>query len=354
MAESEPTLDLWHRLYDLAARIWTLKPWAWMQENQLFAVRDPEAPEHLGFVSIMGAAGEFPAVTVYLGRQALWDFRKLMLHPEKLSLEEGERRLLLIPQLMLFFERPRDLAPEDRAVMGRLGLDWTEELYPLFRSYRPAYFPWYLEADEARFLALALEQVLAVAPLVQRGEVALRPEDHPKYYIRTLVEDEAEARWEGHWEEVEPPPLRRVRFSLPEDEIDHANALPQEEDTLEVHMDLVLEMGPLQDAPQQRPYFPYFFLSVQIADRPQVVDAHLMRPAESAQLAESFARLLLASFHKMGHRPREVRMDTRAHYVQVAQWLSGLLDFRVRVEPLQALPGAWAYLVEKSSGEGQA
>ncbi len=343
---SEPTLDLWRRLYDLAGQIWALRPWEWMQEHQLFAVRDPEAPNRLGFVSVMGAAGEAPAVTVYLGRQALWDFRQLILHPETMSMEEGERRLLLIPQVMLFFERRRDLAQEDLDLMARLDLDWAEDPYPVFRAYRPGYFPWFLEADEARFLALALEQVLAVAPLVQRGEVILRPDDHPRYYIRTLVEDEEGARWEGVWEKVEPPPLRRVRFSLPEAEIERAKALPQEEGTLEVQMELAPQIGPLQEGPGQRPFFPYLFLSVQVAEPRRVVEARLVQPAESAQLAESFARLLLETFHKMGHRPREVRMDTRAHYVQVAQWLSGLLDFRVRVEPLEALPDAWAFLVE--------
>ena len=342
---TEPTLDLWRRLYDLADRIWNMAPWQWMQENQLFAVRDPEDPHRLGFVSVMGAAGEFPAVSVYLGREALWDFRQVILRPGEIPMEEVSRRLMLIPQLMLSYASQDELAPQDLKLMSRLGLPTRGKALPAFRSHRPAYFPWFLEADEARFLALVLEQLLAVAPLLQSGELALRPEDHPKYYIRQQVEDESgETHWQGVWEKVEPPPLRRVRFSLPESLVDEIAALPQGEDILEVQMELALELGPIQNAPDQRPFFPYLFMSVQVTGRPQIVEARLVEPAEAPQLAESFARLLLGTFHKLGRRPREERMAPRAPYVQVAQWLSGLTDFRVRVEPLEYLPDAWAFL----------
>lgn len=352
---SEPTLDQWRHLYGLAVRIWDLKPWDWLLEHQVFAVRDPEDPNRLGFVSVMGAASEFPAVIAYLGQEALWNFRRLTLHPENFSMEEVSRQLLLLRQIMLSFEQPTALAPEDRDRMARLEVDWQGELYPVFRSSVPAYLPWFLEADEARFLALVLEQTLEVAPLVQCGEITLRPDDHPRYYIRILVEDEDGVRWEGRWEKVEPPPLRRVRFSLPEAEVEKAGTLPQREDTLlEVQMELAPALGPIQNQPGERPFFPYFFMAVWMGGKqPQVAHVRLIQPAEAPQLAESFAHLLLETFHKIGERPREVRMAPRAHYVQVAQWLSGLLDFRVRVEPLTYLPETWDFVTTHAGKEAE-
>lgn len=34
----------------------------------------------------------------------------------------------------------------------------------MFRSYRPGFAPWFVEAEEARFLAHALDQLADVAP----------------------------------------------------------------------------------------------------------------------------------------------------------------------------------------------
>ncbi len=340
-------LSLWQRLSSLAERLWEMKPWSWMREWQIFAVRDPEDPERLGFVSVMGSGDAFPAVSVYLGREALFDFRQIILHPQDLPLEEVGRKMMLVPQLMLSYVQREEVPPQDLEVLKAVGWPLHREVWPVFRSHRPAHYPWFLEEDEARFLAVALEQTLAVAPLVRAGEVDLRPESHPTYYLRRRTEHEGEPRWEGRWEKVEPPPLRRVRFSLPESLIAKATALPQGEDLMEVQMDLALEVGPLQDQPDQRPYFPYLFLAVQPGERPQVLNAKLVRPAEPGALAESFARLLLETLQQWGRRPREVRMAPRAHYVQVAQWLSVPLAFRVRVEPLTALPERWASIAKK-------
>ena len=55
---TEPTLDHWKRLYELAAEIKKLAPWRWMQEADLFAVQNPDTGEN-GFFCI----GEFQAIT---------------------------------------------------------------------------------------------------------------------------------------------------------------------------------------------------------------------------------------------------------------------------------------------------
>ena len=54
--QTEPTLDNWRRLYDLAGEIKRLAPWRWMGEDDLFAVQDPDTGK-TGFVSIMGRGG---------------------------------------------------------------------------------------------------------------------------------------------------------------------------------------------------------------------------------------------------------------------------------------------------------
>jgi hypothetical protein len=64
------------------------------------------------------------------------------------------------------------LQPRDLETIKRLGLRFFGyKAWPLFRSYRPGYFPWFLESDEARFLIHALEQT---------RDIALRARDDPR------------------------------------------------------------------------------------------------------------------------------------------------------------------------------
>ena len=51
-----PTLGEYRRLYEAAIALKQKAPWEWMQEDEIFGVRNPETHE-IGYVSIMGALG---------------------------------------------------------------------------------------------------------------------------------------------------------------------------------------------------------------------------------------------------------------------------------------------------------
>ncbi len=55
--QAEPSREEAKKLYAVAGRIKELAPWEWMEESQIFGVKNP-ATDELGFVSIMGRAGE--------------------------------------------------------------------------------------------------------------------------------------------------------------------------------------------------------------------------------------------------------------------------------------------------------
>ncbi len=77
-AFNAPSTDEAHQLYSAAVRVKELAPWKWMDESELFGVQSPETGE-LGFVSIMGMAGEHFAVAVYQGAKgctAFWISRR--------------------------------------------------------------------------------------------------------------------------------------------------------------------------------------------------------------------------------------------------------------------------------------
>jgi len=187
MTELSPTLDEWSKLYTAAIRVKEIAPWEWMTEADIFGVKsrfasplrseqDPET-EQLGFVSVMGMLGEHLALAVYLGPEGLygfWGFQRLA-DTAKDASRQGKPFLLSrilsddvlpevffrLPHFQTSFENRNELRQKDRDLIKQLGLKFRgRQAWPMFRSYRPGFWPWYLEAWEVRFLTHALEQAV--------------------------------------------------------------------------------------------------------------------------------------------------------------------------------------------------
>jgi hypothetical protein len=70
-------------------------------------------------------------------------------------------------------------------VIKELGLKFRgRQEWPMFRSYRPGYLPWYLEAPEARTLTYALEQAVEVVLRFEEDPGMLAPADEESYLVR--------------------------------------------------------------------------------------------------------------------------------------------------------------------------
>jgi hypothetical protein len=114
VAEKRPTTEEWRRLYAAAGRVKEMAPWKWMMEDDVFGVRNPERDE-IGFVSVMGAAGEHFAVGLYQGIDAFYDFRAFSeAEMDEQADRMGAERVLEIPQLQASFEDRGRLEKEDR------------------------------------------------------------------------------------------------------------------------------------------------------------------------------------------------------------------------------------------------
>jgi hypothetical protein len=66
----------------------------------------------------------------------------------------------------------------------------------MFRSYRPSFFPWFLEAGEARFLSVALEQLSDVAPRFREDPSLLEPSGGESYLLRAPRRKGGTLLWE--------------------------------------------------------------------------------------------------------------------------------------------------------------
>lgn len=299
MNEKSPTVEQWRRLYEAAMRVKELAPWEWMAEDDLFGVQDPETDE-LGFASVMGALGEHYAVAVYLGPQALYDFLAIEEAGDAMPAES----ILEVPQLQASFEDRNILRDEDRQVIKQLGLKFRgRNAWPMFRSYRPGYFPWYLEADEARFLAVALEQVLDVAPRF-REDPALLETDDECYLMRIARRKGKKLAWEDCVMEVPPPERPPINLMMDVPLLEKLKQSPQSGSRIE--MDFFMFPVPFQEEKGARPHFAYMLLTVE-AQSGFVLGSELLNPDPTLESMWGQVPLYaVRHFASLGIVPQEV------------------------------------------------
>jgi hypothetical protein len=322
MAENSPSLDEWRRLYEASIGIKALAPWEWMTEDMVFGVQSPET-DQLGFVSMMGMLGEHFAAAVYLGATALYGFWSVE------SEAEGSypERILEIPQLQASWEDRNTLRQEDRAIIKELGLKFRgRNEWPMFRSYRPGYAPWFLEAEEARFLADVLEQALDVILRFDEDRSLLEPEDDESYLVRVPREQGASVVWEDRIVRVLPPSPTPIRMTMNVELLEALKSRPQGTYSLEV--DFSMFPGPFRDR-GDRPYFAYQFLTVEAQS--SFILGHELLYIETTleDLWGTIPFHLVNHFASFGAAPRQVRVRT-VLLEQLLQPLAEELGFRLR------------------------
>jgi hypothetical protein len=322
MNENSPTIEEWHGLYEAALRVKELAPWEWMAEDDLFGVQDPETDE-LGFVSVMGALGEHYSVAVYLGPRALYDFLVIEEAGDMVPAES----ILEVPQLQVSFEDRNILRDQDRQIIKQLGLKFRgRNAWPMFRSYRPGFFPWYLEADEIRFLAVALEQVLDVTPRF-REDPALLETDDQCYLVRAPRRKGKSVTWEDRVVDVPPPERPPIRLAMDIPLLEKLKQLPGGESRIE--MDFFMFPVPFQEEKGTRPQFSYMLLTVE-AQSGFVLGSELLNPEPTLENMWGQVPLYaVRHFAKLGIVPKEVSVRSGLLF-QLLKPLAEELRFKLK------------------------
>ena len=301
MPEPAPTNDEWRQLYQAATRLKEVAPWEWMEETDVFGVQNPETKD-LGFASVMGQLGEHLAVAVYLGAEGLYRFWAF----EKVAPTAPPEALLELPHLQASFEDRSALSDRDRAVIKELGLKFRgRQAWPLFRSYRPGFFPWYLEAPEARFLRHVLEQTMDVAPRFKEDPALLATPDENSYLVRVPREEGGALAWEDRVVAVPPPEPETIPIRLDAKVLEQVRRLSRTLQALEVDLYMLQTLVGERGA---RPYTPYMLLVVDSASG-FILGSELLTadPNLSAMLG-SIPLRLLAVIARFGALPGEIRV----------------------------------------------
>lgn len=325
MTESGPALNEWYKLYHATIRIKEIAPWEWMTETDIFGVQDPETDE-IGFVSVMGALGEHLALAAYLGAEGLYSFWAFA----EIADDAPPEALLGIPHLQTSFEDRGELSTKDRALIKELGLRFRgRQAWPMFRSYRPGYLPWYLEPQEVRRLTCALEQAAEVALRFKQDPALLEPINEESYLVRVPRQVGGDLVWEDKVMRVPPPKAEDISVPMDLEALEYVKQLPQGEYVLEVDLGLVpihvQEKG-------ERPYMPHMLLMVE-SESGFILSTELLGPEPGLpELWGSVPMQVVRQLARMETRPREVRVQTNELFA-LAQLLAQELGFEVTRSP---------------------
>jgi hypothetical protein len=241
-------LEELRRLYKLADKVREIAPWEFMYEDQVFCVKDPDT-HVLCFISIMGSLGEQFALSAYTGVD---EYRKFVEFKEGDPMNNPEK-YLEINQLQVSFNSKPDLEKEDVAILKALGLSYSQKnQWPIFRSLKDGFLPWFLEPDEVKTMAVVLEQSIEIMMRRKSGLTFPDPDDD-NFLVRYAEKRDGGCIWNEKTIEIEFP---GVFFKIPapdEKLIRRIMLLPATNKLFE--FDFALLLNPIRDIKTERPYY---------------------------------------------------------------------------------------------------
>jgi len=201
MKDLKPSMREWKALYEAAAEFRKAAPWEWVKETDVFGVRNPKTGE-VGYCCLMGEMGEMLALAVYEGTEGLQGYLKI----RRGQIKPGNPDALYVQKcLMLSFENKKLLQEDDLEIIDELGLAFRgRNAWPVFRSYKPGYFPWFLNRDEVSYMTLALRQAMTVFSRMKHNRELLNGPRKNLYLVRTLDPKGGKADWEDEWQTPAP------------------------------------------------------------------------------------------------------------------------------------------------------
>ena len=339
MEESSPSIQEWRNLYQAAIEFKKLGSWDWMFDSDMFGVQNPDNGE-IGYCCILGNLGEVFGLIVYLGTDGLEGCVRL----QSGEIPTDEFALLTSQKcLELSFEDRRFLDKRDLQVINDLGLKFRgRNSWPLFRDFCPGCYPWYLTNDEAKYLALALQQAIGVSLRFKKNPDMLIPPEEDQFLVRVPEREGETLRWRDEW--LKPPPLEKVRVvgePVDESRLDRIKGASSGQKIV-WEMDFFYLPRPVREG-EERPYFPYVSLCVDHYSG-LILDADVAQPSKHAS---QFLAQFLDNIAGVKSLPKEI-LVRREEVFQLFEPVSSRLGINLRlVKRLAAVEKAQAGM-EKS------
>lgn len=315
-SSEEASSEQWLALFSVADELKKLKPWTWMKDDQIFALNHP-SEDNLVYCSVMGASMQEFGLAVYIGDRGLSSLQKTMdMQPISELIYEQQ-------SLLVSFSNRDELEQDDYKLIKALGLKYRgKKQWPLFRSFVPGYYPWFLNKQEVELLIAILPQVIEVCKQVKE-----KPSRVPAYDGETLAcfdnSGQSQIITTEHPETEELVPnkhaidellLQRMKKQLKRVDVP-------------IEVDYFYFNEALQDFPEQRPYFPIMLLAIEREHR-LIVYQEVIHPAE----LQSIPECIVAMFHKLKALPTEIWIQRNALNTMIKP-LTDKLNIKLRQFP---------------------
>jgi len=336
---SEPCHSDWAALYQAATIFREASPWNWLDNEDLFAIENPDDGE-VGYCSVLGAGGEEFGLGMFVGEGGYRRYTAVIEGEEEP--EDLEESIMARSLSMLFVDRGI-LQKEDREVIRSLGLRFRgRNGWPLFRSQLPGYVPWFLEKEEVFFLTTAIHQSLAVADRVRSGKLDLWEQERENVVLTRY-------RRSGNWLEEWRKPPRTADWEQ-ESNTETMDAVKEAElhllrsrtGGLNGHWELDIFVLPIPiGAVPDRPYFPSCLLVVE-SELGLVLSANLTEPwITSSQKQDEVIQVL----REANQIPREIRVKSEK-VKRIIEPMTEILGTELSVGSLPLLEQAKASLCQ--------
>lgn len=288
-------------LFDAAAAFARVQPWQVLAESDIFAIDVSETGQR-GYCVVLGNDGDFQGLSVMRGD------RGLVLYEDMLFEEEDESSMLDISQqdcVMLSFYEKEEYPDNMMTLVKHIGADIAGDgFYPVFEDYSPGLYPWDVSTEaDGQLLLRAIDCALSLhKQVLDRGEEVLFPPAGSPEEVVPLMKPGTHG-WEiARWLDVsstEMPPM--TAEADPEAMQTALNGLAFRRNSAWA-VSLMLLPEPAQEAPDQRPYFPYLLLAVELGHG-TIVGSRMFSPADFAnQLQPELAELI----QEAGYIPERV------------------------------------------------
>jgi hypothetical protein len=296
---NEPSKEEWLKLYDAALKFKAIEAWNWMYDDYLFGVQNPEDGE-IGYCTVLGVLGEVFGLIVYMGQKGLKSYLTIASNPENI-----ENNLYIQDCLSATYDDRKYIDKKDMAIIKKVGLKFKgKNAYPIFRRYKPNYYPWYLTGDECRFLTIALEQASNICMRAKDDESFLPDVLDTGYCLVRYFED---GKWKDKQVRLEDREGKR-EITIQTDELKLAG-IKKKSVKSEGKWEMDFFVNPTMPVKEkERPYFPLLTFIVDNLSG-HVFHVIMTEPSDYYQkIFDSFVEFI----EKTGVMPQEIFVEKDA------------------------------------------
>lgn len=165
-SENPPSFAQMRELYGVATELFAMQPWQMLNDRALTMVQAGSGGE-LCYCCVMGALGEVFAMHAYIGAESY----RLFCDIQANRISEPGEYFARQRSVYVDYVSRKELERQDRELLAWLDHPQGKGVRsPIFRASRPGFYPWFVNAEEARALVECIRATIAVSRAVAGGK----------------------------------------------------------------------------------------------------------------------------------------------------------------------------------------